>query len=388
MSYLKKLEDAEQEFTAWLKNDALQFQRRVVRDRAHGGFHERISMAGEPIRLPRRARVSARQLYVYSKLCRMGFQAESKELAAVAKDFLFERHILTDGSVVASVDEQGAVIDGDFRLYDYAFILFAIAAAVGVTLDKDEAESIALAVLGRLERGWRHPVAGFEEAAPRSLPLRANPHMHLLEASLEMLEAGVAEHRFGPLADEIAELCLANFIDPRTGAVRELLDGDWRIDDQSPENFVEPGHQFEWGWLLIRWGTKKERADAISAGEAMIELAETSGKNSNGLVAKSLTSSLEIADPTARLWPHTERIKAWAIQAQRANGDRKSEMAERLVSAINDLFLFFDHPQRGAWWENISDTGKPLTDPARTSSMYHIVGAYAAVRELLSAAEN
>ena len=48
-------------------------------------------------------------------------------------------------------------------------------------------------------------------------------------------------------------LALTRFIDPETGVLREFFDADWRAPG-GEDGLVEPGHQFEWAWLLQRWG--------------------------------------------------------------------------------------------------------------------------------------
>jgi mannose/cellobiose epimerase-like protein (N-acyl-D-glucosamine 2-epimerase family) len=64
------------------------------------------------------------------------------------------------------------------------------------------------------------------------------------------------------MADEIAELALSKFIDPKSGGLREYYDGDWNAAPGVDGRIVEPGHQFEWAWLLLRWGQLAGRDDA------------------------------------------------------------------------------------------------------------------------------
>ncbi|MEJ1177542.1 AGE family epimerase/isomerase, partial [Agrobacterium sp. CMT1] len=97
-------------------------------------------------------------------------------------------------------------------LYNQAFALFAAAQTAAILPERrNEMRSRALEILAILERDYRHPVAGFEEANPPRTPLCSNPHMHLFEAMLAWEE----QDRDGPwsaLADEIAGLALSRFI--------------------------------------------------------------------------------------------------------------------------------------------------------------------------------
>jgi len=56
------------------------------------------------------------------------------------------------------------------------------------------------------------------------------------------------------LADELGELALSHLIDPATGMLHESFDNSWKPTRDAAGRLVEPGHQFEWAFLLMRWG--------------------------------------------------------------------------------------------------------------------------------------
>ena len=87
----------------------------------------------------------------------------------------------------------------------------------------------ALRCLEQLRERLGKQSGGFEESAPPSLPLKSNPHMHLLEAALAWIEVseGAARTPWIALATEIVGLCLTYFVDANTGAVGEYFDYDW-----------------------------------------------------------------------------------------------------------------------------------------------------------------
>jgi len=121
-------------------------------------------------------------------------------------------------------------------------------------------EDLAVAVRSGLE-AFRHPAGGFREAGDR--PFQANAQMHLFEAALAWEAAG-GDGGWTILADELAELAMGRFIDPATGALSEFFDADWRrLSGEA--GLIEPGHQFEWAWLLDGWGRARGRADAQAA---------------------------------------------------------------------------------------------------------------------------
>ncbi|WP_373355956.1 AGE family epimerase/isomerase [Pseudoroseicyclus sp. CXY001] len=363
-------------FSVWLTDEALPFQLSHARDEA--GFHERIEPDGTPLALPRRARVAARQLYAFSRLVALGIAPETGlALGRHARSYLLAEHLGPEGAVIPVAGEPER-----FDLYDTAFALFALAAADMRILPAGEAHALASAIRQRLEAGWRNCIAGFEEAMPRRLPLRSNPHMHTLEACLEWERTRPEDENFARIADEIAGLCISRFRAPGTGALCEIFDGEW-CPLSGPGSSIEPGHQYEWGWLLLRWGRLRGRADAVRAGIELIDLAEGHGINADGLAGSLLHADLTPADMTARLWPQTERIKAWALRARMAGSREEARHAEAIAAeACAGLLRFFEHPLPGSWWENLGPGGRPIAEPARTSSLYHIVAAYSELRLL------
>ena len=75
--------------------------------------------------------------------------------------------------------------------------------------------------------------------------------MHLFEACID-LYASTSDSKYVTLGAEIADLLLDKFIDRTTGTLTEFFDRDWK-PDHIRGHIVEPGHHFEWVWLIHRW---------------------------------------------------------------------------------------------------------------------------------------
>ncbi|PWR25961.1 AGE family epimerase/isomerase [Zavarzinia aquatilis] len=360
----------------WLFEEALPLWSDRGLDREHGGFFEKLNPDGRPTHEPRRARVTGRQVYAFAIAGGLGWRGPAEEMMRYALDNLFRRYLPPDGMVISTVDAGGAVVRADFDLYDHAFILFGLAAAAARGERTGELSARAARLRDDMIAGWSHPVAGFEESQPRSLPLKANPHMHILEAALAWMAVS-DDPGWGRLADGIAELCLARFIDPATGALREYFDGDWQLLAQFENTVVEPGHQFEWSWLMRRWGALRGRADALAVAERLAAIGEGPGVCPvRDLAMNELNADLSLRDGLCRLWPQTERIKAHvAALTGAADADDRNAAAVLAARAASGLRRYFDHPLKGAWWEHLGIDGKPLSEPARTTSLYHIVCA-------------
>lgn len=367
----------------WMFQVALPFWAQTGVDRAGFGFFERLTPDGTLIDDPRRARLVARQIHVFATAGQMGWPGPAREIVRHGLAALHSHHLSDAGLVIPAVDGGGTVVRTDFDLYDHAFVLFGLAVAAASGENTPALAARARALRGAMKAGFGHPVSGFEEASPRTLPLKANPHMHILEASLAWEEVA-PDDGWQDLSNQIADLALARFIDPATGAVHEYFDGDWgRLS--GPDAVVEPGHQFEWAWLLLRFAARRGHAGAREAALRLIALAEGHGVHpALRLAMNELDADLAVRDARARLWPQTERVKAHALRAQLGLGD--GEVSCRLaVEASEGLRRFFAHPVAGAWWEHISPDGEPAREPCRASSLYHIMGALEAMEALAAA---
>lgn len=359
----------------WLRTTAFPFWAGIGVDRVTGGFVERLTPEGAVIDDPRRARLVSRQIYAFAAAERLGWDGPAREIVRHGLDFLLTR--MMDGPAVAPMWRPGdAAPQIGFDLYDQAFVLFGLAAAAAAGERPEELGERARAVRDRMIAGWKHPTAGFEESSPRSLPLKANPHMHTLEAALAWSAVSDPDGGWAALADEIVELCLARFLDPDTGALREYFDGDWNAVSGDGQDGVEPGHQSEWAWLLIRWGLSRGRDDALSAARRLIGVAEETGVSNQDLAVNELSPDLAVRDGRHRLWPQTERIKAAVAEGWIALDDSDRDGArDRAERATRGLMRFFDHPVAGAWWEHLGPDGTPAAEPTRASSLYHITCA-------------
>ena len=275
------------------------------------------------------------------------------------------------------MNSDGSPYDDTTALYDQAFFLFAAATAARAIPDRRAGlEEGALAHLDAVEGHFRHMAGGFRETDAER-PFQSNPHMHLFEAMLAW-EALTGRPRWGETADLIAELCLTRFVDAQSGALREFFDAVWSPAPGELGRIVEPGHQFEWAWLLKRWGDARDHAGAKAAARRLFEIGVTHGVDAErGVAFNALDDEFAPLDPVARLWPQTERIKA-ALSL--AGEDRGAQVA----AACAGLQRYVEVTPKGLWRDRLSPDGSFVDEPAPASSFYHIV---CALNELFAAAE-
>jgi mannose-6-phosphate isomerase len=361
----------------WLFEDALPLWWDVGADREVGGFHDLIGLDGAPVLSDRRARVQARQTYVYAQAGRLGWRGPWRAAMNHGLDFFVARFRRPDGLFRSKVSQNGAPADETAFLYDQAFALFAMAMVRQASPDRTDLPAAARALLAGIETAFHHDGRSFREASA-DRPFQSNPHMHLFEASLAWSEAD-SDSVWPALADRLAELCLTRFIDAQSGALREFFDADWRPAAGLDGRIIEPGHQFEWAWLLQRWGLLRNRPDACAAARRLYEIGSTFGVDAGrGVAVNALLDDFSPHDRAARLWPQTERIKAAVILAAH-EGDAAHRQAylDAAVAGVDGLLTYFDTPIAGLWRDKLGVDGVFVQEAAPASSFYHIVCAIA-----------
>ena len=345
---------------------------------ARGLPAERLTLDGFADPAPRRLFVLARHVFSFCTLGRMGWTGPWADRAGAALDHILGHGRRTDGLYIHRFAEDGVPLDTGWDLYDQGFVLLACAEA-GSMLGRTDALEAARDLARTLERVAAHPAGGFREGerGPAS-PRRQNPHMHLFEGVLALLEVD-PDLRWQALGERLGRLCLDRFMVGGTGPVREFFGEDLTPAPGPEGRVVEPGHCCEWAWLL--W-----RADALGLGggdfaaaaERLLGFARAHGTGPDGKVTlDAIDVDGAVLKPTARLWPQTERMKA-SLERFRRGAD-PSDLADA-ARAFAALAPFLETPCPGAWYDVQLPDGSFRPEAARGSSLYHILCAY---RELM-----
>ncbi|ESQ88925.1 mannose-6-phosphate isomerase [Asticcacaulis sp. AC460] len=371
-----RLTSAQTSLRQWLFDKALPIWWDIGGDREKGGFYEKINLDGTPCDVDRRTRVAARQVYSYALAKTMGYDGDTDGPIDQGLAWLSgpARNAET-GYLYAVLKPNGEVVKGEFDFYDHAFAMLAYASAFAVR--KDPAlEAAGTAIRDAIVRDYSHPVRGFEESNPRTLPLKTNPHMHMFEACLAWLEAG-GDSKWRDIAAMIADLCLDKFLHPENGSLREYFDGDWNPLEGEMGRIIEPGHQFEWGWLLLRWTKMTGDPKYAKAAHRLIQIAQDYGTDpARNATVFELWDDFSVKDNKSRLWAQTERMKAYVKLADAAPSPAEREAAiAGAVSGAEGLMLYFNTEIEGLYSDRMRPDGTFETEPAPASTLYHIICA-------------
>lgn len=350
-------------------------------DRYAHCFHERLALDGAPVsNLPRRIRVQARQTAVYARAGKHGWHGPWREAVGAGVQLLLAKGVRSDGGTNHLLSPSGDIMDARRDLYDAAFVTFALAEAAGALGDaKLAATSAELAAWVRLH--WAHPEGGFHEGEiTPSPPRRQNPHMHMFEALLALHERDANAGHLDQ-ASKIARLLANKLIDAKSGALPEYFDDGWRPQAGEIGGTCEPGHHFEWSWLLHRWNALGG-GDLSVAAERLRVHGEIYGvEPSSGAVFDEVLLNGMPKTQTSRLWPHTERIKASLARFERTHD---IEAANAAIQAYDTLMRYCDVQTPGLWRDRRLLDGRFLEEAAPASSFYHLA---LAVSELIRVSE-
>jgi mannose-6-phosphate isomerase len=362
----------------WHRIRALPLWGGVGYDAAAGVFAERLDENGRDDRAPTRARVQARQIYVFAEAARRGWDGAAAERALRGAETLLRRYQREDGGFRHAVGRDGTPVDETPYLYDQAFALFALGHVRGLPGAPAGIDAAAERLLRHLETARAHGAGGYVEIEAGRPAFLANPHMHLLEAALAWVETG-ADGPWRDLADALVTLCLRAFVDPATGALREVFAADWSPDAGPSGRLVEPGHHYEWAWLLDRHAAATGDARAAATVAGLLAFADRHGTIGNVTVGFVRDDGL-LVDRSTRIWPQTERLKA---MARLAPPERRAAAMDAAAAALAPML---GHPTPGAWWDRVDAAGRPVRASAPASSLYHLAGAAAEAETAMRAA--
>lgn len=352
----------------WLVDQALPLWAETGWDDGPALFVERLDAAGRPLLdTPRRLMVQARQLFVFSLAGRRGWSPVFRDRLDAAADSFIRRFHAVDGAPgwIFSVLRSGEPADTRRDLYGHAFVLLALAHVARLT-GEHRFLGLAAHTLDVLDAHMAGAAGGYVDALPPPPGggLRQNPHMHLLEALLALHEAA-PDGGYIERAGALVALMRARLMHGEV--LVEHFGPDW-APRGGPDFPFEPGHHFEWAWLLTRFAALSGRPVPHEAA-ALWRSAVRRGMGPDGAIVDETSVKRGVLRRSTRLWPHAEAAKA----ACRGLGRAGDPSAAEVLAILHGRFLAPAHP--GSWIDHFDEEGRAMTDFAPASSLYHIASA-------------
>ena len=329
---------------------------------------EALDARHEPLPVQRyRAMACARQLYLFSSLIGQVPAAEQRA-AALFRSLQQHFHDAEHGGWFYSIDAQGAPLDKRKDLYTHAFIIFACAhywAKAREPLVESVLNAALSVVAERFASGDGLYQASLDQdwSSLGSGPLQ-NPLMHLAEAFLATLAVREDRRVQGALT-ALCEAMQRRFIDPQTGVMLEKPLG-------AVDNWFEPGHQFEWFFLLESSPLLRGTALHGSLDRAFAFTEDCGVDPETGAVAAmlDLQATAQPRDATQRIWAQAEYLRALTLRPH------SQASLRRQLLALQQHFL---HP--AGWNECLDAAGKVSRQDMPSTTPYHLATCYRGLTE-------
>lgn len=342
-----------------------------------GGFYERLGKGFKPVLTGHRRLVTqCRQLSIYSDFVARGNKGISTHDLRPQFDYITARYKNpATGLWFFSLDDNRAVADDACDFYAMAFVVFACSHYYRATFD-ERARDVAKDVLNTIHTKFRlKNLPGFAEAVSQNgMPInrirRQNPHMHMLEACLFAFDVW-DDADFMVMADELVGLFYTHFYKPDENALIEFLTDDLQHPDPQKGANLEPGHYFEWVWLLKKHARiKGQESIHDKACGHLLDFANRFGWDSlYGGIFDTISKTGTIIQDTKRIWPFCEGLKANALMLEQVS-DRQGlkDRVTDMVNVFNQKYM----QERGFWTEWLNRNLTPAADYMPGTTPYHV----------------
>ena len=333
--------------------------------------YEALSPAHQPLPPQRyRAMACARQLYVFASLIDdPDFPRAAERAAALFRSLQSHFHDAEHGGWFYSIDPQGAPLDQRKDLYTHAFIIFACAhywAKVREPLVESALNAALKVVAEQFSDGNGLYEASLAQdwSTLGSGPLQ-NPLMHLAEAFLATLSVrddAPTQAALLALADGMQQ----RFIEPVHNVMLEKPHG-------AVDNWFEPGHQFEWLYLLASSPLLRQTALYGSLDRAFSFAEQVGVDPQTGAVCGMLAPDGTLRDGTQRIWAQAEYLRALTLRPDCL------ERVQRQLLALQQHFL-----HTGGWYECRDAAGKVSREDMPSTTPYHLATCYSGLAQYIS----
>jgi mannose/cellobiose epimerase-like protein (N-acyl-D-glucosamine 2-epimerase family) len=260
------------------------------------------------------------------------------------------------------------------RTYGQVFAILALATFAHAA-GQDEPLELAKSTRRVLDqRAWEPAHGGYGQTFDRQWRLqgpgkRLNEQMHALEALAALVEMTDADEDAAAVY-RVCELTCDRLLRP-WGGIYEFMTADWGKDRET----VVPGHQLEFGWLLVHAGNRFGEQRWMDVGRRMIEFGWRHGWDGTcGGVYDEVDDQGRMLRDTKGSWPQCEAIVA-ALTMARLTGD--AAWRGRFAAALGWMLDHLEDKQHGGIFP-AADRNGTVTSEHKASAWkaaYHVTQA-------------
>ncbi|MFV0431394.1 MAG: AGE family epimerase/isomerase [Alphaproteobacteria bacterium] len=315
----------------------------------------------------RRLRVQGRQTWTFAMAAALGYDGKLLWAAQEGWKTILTQFSHTEGGFIHSVNPDGTPLNEERFLYEQAFVLLGAAGLYTATKDQqylDEAKKL----YSWINEAMKAEEGFYTSYGNPSEPRQQNPHMHSFEALMALYVAS-GDGYWLKEATKIYQIYNAYFYDKEYKLLREFFNSDWKSYDAKLGDSIEPGHNYEWVWLLNHYKSLTKEANATQDELYNFALSTTAD---NGFAYDECLPDGKIKRKTSRLWVQTEALKANLAQYETHKDDIYITRAE---ACFNNIFDYYLH-DNGLWGDQQDADLKELSKVTPASTFYHIFLAF------------
>ena len=338
-------------------------------DTKNGGYFEALDFNANPlVTRNKRFRIHGRNMFAHAAGTRWGYY-DGLEISEQALEFMTQKCLTPQKGFVSLTSPEGKHIDTHMRSYEHSFTLLGLgwlSYVSGKTEHKqwlDKTFDTVLSLFLKDDNTLRVSVP--DDGTPQ----QQNPHMHTFEAMISLYNLFKKE-KYILMAQKIYKIFETYFCKKEEKFIREFFTDDWQ-PDKKRGNFVDPGHHFEWTWLLHQYG--KITGEYSPLIPYIYKFGEDYGVDSHGLGYDEIYADGSMYRDTHRLWVQTEVLKAHLAMSECAQTDKeKHDFLTKADNALENLFSYY-FLENGLWYDQLDKNLQNISNDAPASTLYHIV---------------
>lgn len=306
-----------------------------------------------------------RQLYTFSHAYIESKDQEYFKPLTPLFEFIIS-HYWQNNAWIFSLNDDLSIKDTHSDAYALAFVLLAFSYYFKATGDKRATQYIEMTHLFLVEK-MSCQTGGFLETFP-SAPdrmRRQNPHMHLLEGYLAAYSVA-QDSAYKEEIKKLLNLMTSHFFDSDSHSLLEFFNDDWSPDKVLGDQ-IEPGHHFEWVWLLHQTRNLFPEKQYLKVADALWFKACKYGFDPQGGIYNQIDAQTgKVIDAEKRIWPITEYLKALC-----AHENDSSKVKSSLASSLQFMISHYLE-ETGSWNEYLDKQNQPKQHPLPGTTSYHL----------------